>query len=240
MNRGEFRFFHRLRVRWAEVDMQRIVFNAHYLMYFDVANADYWRALALPYEESMNFLEGDLYVKKASLEFHASARMEDLLDVGLKCSRIGSSSIAFKGGIFREETLLVDCELLYVFADPKAQASKQVPSALRDAVAAYEEGLPMLVVRTGRWDEFGECVLAVRAGTNAGKAVPTPEDADAHCIHAIAYNRLGQPVGACRIGHSTADDVPQVDRVVVHQVLRGCAVEEQVVRTMTEAAVRRA
>ena len=48
MKRDDFRFFHRLRVRWAEVDMQKIVFNAHYLMYFDTAVSDYWRALALP------------------------------------------------------------------------------------------------------------------------------------------------------------------------------------------------
>ncbi len=32
-----YRFFHRLRVRWAECDMQGIVFNPHYMMYFDVA-----------------------------------------------------------------------------------------------------------------------------------------------------------------------------------------------------------
>ena len=32
MKRQDFKFFHPLRVRWAEVDMQKIVFNAHYLM----------------------------------------------------------------------------------------------------------------------------------------------------------------------------------------------------------------
>jgi hypothetical protein len=48
MKRQDFRFFHRLRVRWAEVDMQKIVFNAHYLMYFDTAIADYWRAMGCP------------------------------------------------------------------------------------------------------------------------------------------------------------------------------------------------
>jgi len=45
--RSDFRFFERLRVRWVEVDMQSIVFNAHYLMYFDTAVAGYWRALAI-------------------------------------------------------------------------------------------------------------------------------------------------------------------------------------------------
>ena len=48
MKRSEFRFFDPLRVRWAEVDMQKIVFNGHYLMYFDTAVAGYWRAMALP------------------------------------------------------------------------------------------------------------------------------------------------------------------------------------------------
>ena len=53
MTRSDFRFFDRLRVRWAEIDAQKIVFNGHYLMYFDIAVAGYWRALALPYAQTM-------------------------------------------------------------------------------------------------------------------------------------------------------------------------------------------
>ena len=37
MPRDDFRLRHELRVRWAEVDPQGIVFNPNYLMYFDVA-----------------------------------------------------------------------------------------------------------------------------------------------------------------------------------------------------------
>jgi acyl-CoA thioester hydrolase len=48
MARADFAFFHPLRVRWAEVDMQAIVFNGHYLTYFDVAFTEYWRATGLP------------------------------------------------------------------------------------------------------------------------------------------------------------------------------------------------
>ena len=47
MTRDDFRFVQPLRVRWSEVDLQAIVFNGHYLMYFDTAVAGYWRALAL-------------------------------------------------------------------------------------------------------------------------------------------------------------------------------------------------
>ena len=151
MKREEFRFFHPLRVRWAEVDMQKIVFNAHYLMYFDTAVADYWRALAMPYEEGMQQLQGDLYVKKATVEFHASARMDDRLDVALKCGRIGNSSMLFQGAIFRGEQLLITCELVYVFADPATQTSRPVPGPLREVLTGYEAGEPMLQVKPGSW-----------------------------------------------------------------------------------------
>ena len=87
MNRHEFRFFDRLRVRWAEIDAQKIVFNGHYLMYLDTAMTAYWRALAMPYAETMESLGGDLYVRKATLEYFASARQDDVLEVGLRTNR---------------------------------------------------------------------------------------------------------------------------------------------------------
>ena len=45
LSRDDFRFFHPLRVRWAEVDPQGIVFNGNYLTYADVAITEYFRAL---------------------------------------------------------------------------------------------------------------------------------------------------------------------------------------------------
>ena len=161
--RQDFRFFHRLRVRWAEVDMQKIVFNAHYLMYFDTAVADYWRALALPYDTTMQALQGDLYVKKAAVEFHAAARVDDQLDVALKCSRIGTSSMVFTGAIFRGEELLISCELIYVFADPASQTARPVPAALREIFQAYEAGETMVEVTTGPWAELAAEARALRS-----------------------------------------------------------------------------
>ena len=49
MAKQDFNFFHRLRVRWAEVDRQDIVFNGHYLTYFDLAMTEYLRAMGFPY-----------------------------------------------------------------------------------------------------------------------------------------------------------------------------------------------
>ena len=127
MKKSDFRYFDRLRVRWAEVDMQKIVFNGHYLMYFDTAVAGYWRALAMPYHETMELLQGDMFVRKATVEYLGSARYDDQCEVGIRCERIGNSSMLFAAALFRGETLLVHGELVYVFADPATQTARPVP-----------------------------------------------------------------------------------------------------------------
>lgn len=242
MKREEFRFFHRLRVRWAEVDMQKIVFNAHYLMYFDTAVADYWRALALPYEEAMHQLEGDLYVKKATVEFHASARMDDSLDVALRCARIGNSSMQFQGAIFRGEDLLITCDLVYVFADPATQTSRPVPQALRAILTGYEAGEPVLEVRTGTWAELGDDARRIRTEVFVREQrIPADlewDEADAQAVHAVAYNRLGQPVATGRL-LPAHDGTSKIGRMAVHQVLRGGGVGARVLRALAEAAQAR-
>ncbi|KQT10772.1 YbgC/FadM family acyl-CoA thioesterase [Ramlibacter sp. Leaf400] len=242
MKRDDFRFFHRLRVRWSEVDMQKIVFNAHYLMYFDTAVADYWRALALPYEEAMHELEGDLYVKKATVEFHASARMDDQLDVAMRCGRIGKSSMVFDGAIFRGEQLLITCELVYVFADPATQTSRPVPQALRDILTGYEAGEPVLQVRTGSWSELGQDAAAIRTRVFVQEQrIPAEmewDEADAAALHAVAYNRLGRPVATGRL-LQPSPGVAKIGRMAVHEVLRGSGMGRQVLISLLEAAAQR-
>lgn len=221
--REDFRFFHRLRVRWAEVDMQKIVFNAHYLMYFDTAIADYWRAMALPYEEAMHSLGGDLYVRKATIDFRASARMDDVIDVGMKCARIGNSSIVFEGALFRQDQYLVGCELVYVFADPATQTSKSVPAALREVLLGFEAGEPMRTVETGGWDALGEGASALRRAVfieeqNIPKELEWDEH-DAVVLHAVARNRLGQVIATGRL-LDAEDGVSHIGRMAVHRTLR--------------------
>jgi YbgC/YbaW family acyl-CoA thioester hydrolase len=242
MNRQDFRFFHRLRVRWAEVDMQKIVFNAHYLMYFDTAVADYWRALALPYEEAMHLLGGDLYVKKATVEFNASARMDDRLDVGLKCGRIGNSSMAFAGAIFRGDELLITCELIYVFADPATQTSKPVPPSLRSLMEGYEKGEPTFEVKTGTWAELGADAQRIRTEVFVEEQrIPADlewDAADATAVHAVAYNRLGQAVGTGRLVQQSPG-IARIGRMAVHRAIRGAGVGEALLEALLRSAARR-
>ena len=242
MKRQDFRFFHRLRVRWAEVDMQKIVFNAHYLMYFDTAITDYWRALALPYEETMVHLGGDLYVKKAGVEYHGSARFDDRLDVALKCARIGTSSMAFTGAIFRGDELLITCELIYVFADPSTQTSKPVPDALRRVLTAYEAGEAMLQIRTGDWTALGADASKVRTAVFVQEqGIPMEmewDEGDNTAVHAVAYNGLGQGIATGRL-ITPERGVGKIGRMAVHRALRGSGTGGDILHALMGVARQR-
>jgi YbgC/YbaW family acyl-CoA thioester hydrolase len=201
--RSDFRYLDRLRVRWAEVDMQKIVFNAHYLMYFDTAVAGYWRALAMPYHETMELQQGDLFVRKATVEYEGSARYDDVCDVGIRCGRIGTSSMVFETAVFRGNQRLVHGELVYVFADPATQTSKPVPPALRALLEGYEQGAPMLELRVGSWAEWGRDAAAIRGAVFVDELkLPPALRADAddeRALHVLAVNRLGMAVGTGRL-----------------------------------------
>jgi YbgC/YbaW family acyl-CoA thioester hydrolase len=242
MKRQDFRFLHRLRVRWSEVDMQKIVFNAHYLMYFDVAITDYWRALALPYEDTMPALGGELYVKKATVEFHASARLDDQLDVGMRCSRLGRSSMVMSGGIFRGEQGLISGELIYVFADPATQTASPLPEPLRALIQGFEAGEPVCQVRSGGWDVCGADARALRQAVFVQEQGIDPADewdpADAHAWHAVVYNRLGLAIATGRLLPSV-DGTSTLGRMAVHRVLRGSGLGHRVAVALIEAARQR-
>ncbi len=242
VTRDDFRFFHRLRVRWAEVDLQKIVFNAHYLMYFDTAITDYWRALALPYEAAMHQLGGDLYVKKSSLEFHGSARFDDQLDIGLKCARIGNSSMSFVGGIFRGHDLLVTCELIYVFADPTTQTSKPVPQALRDVLTGFEAGETIVSLQLGPWSELAAAARPVRTEVFLQEQrVPVDmewDDDDDTALHAVVINRLGMPLATGRLLPAVSGTA-RIGRMAVSRVLRGSGLGRQILLALMQASQAR-
>ncbi len=145
MTENPFTFSHRLRVRWAEADMQGIVFNANYMLYFDVAITEYWRELG----QRMPTLHEEFlihsYVVKSTIEFHAPARFDELIDIRVRTSRLGGSSMKVAFEIHRDKAgggtdHLISGESVYVFAPQGKSAA--MPEAVRALIRDYERSAP--------------------------------------------------------------------------------------------------
>lgn len=240
MNRSDFRFADRLRVRWAEVDAQRIVFNGHYLTYLDTAMGAYWRALALPYEESLSALAGDLFLRKSTVDYDAPAHYDDVLDVALRFEGTGTSSMRFSAGIFRGGDRLAAGELLYVWTDAATRTPHRVPAALADALRAYEAGEPMVRVDVGDWATLGAQAQPVRTAVFVEEQrIPAELEydvADAEAVHAVAVNRLGRTLATGRLLRGDAPGTGRIGRMAVHRALRGSGVGRQVLEALAGAA----
>ena len=145
MSYAEFRHRVALRVRWAEVDLQGVVFNGHYLAYGDVCVTEYWRAIGMTYPAAFVALGADLFVRKATLEYHAPAVYDDELEVCGRTMRLGTTSLTFSVEVFRagqRERPLVSGELIYVCTDPVTKLAQPLPALLRERVLAYEKTAP--------------------------------------------------------------------------------------------------
>ena len=138
MAQSDFSFFHELRVRWSEVDMQAIVFNGNYLNYFDVAFTEYWRDTGLTDVIAQSEAGLEMFARKAVIEYHAPARFDDVLSIGVRCAELGRSSMRFCLEIYSGDQLLVSGEMMYVHADSRIRKSEPVPAAWRSTLVAFE------------------------------------------------------------------------------------------------------
>lgn len=138
----DFVFTTPLRVRWADCDMQGIVFNPNYLVYADVAMTEYMRAVGYPYPETLLPFGVDVFAVNANVDFRSSATFDDDLTLAVRTQRFGRTSFLFRIGMFRGEDLLCDVRTTYVCASPTDRVPAPVPEAFKAAVAAFERVAP--------------------------------------------------------------------------------------------------
>jgi len=142
MQRADFHFFEPFRVRYAETDMQKVVFYGNYSIYYDVAITEYFRALGFDQMAHLSKTDEDFHVVKSTQEFKGSAVFDDKLDVGVRTAKLGRSSITFDAAIFRqgEDAPINVAEIVWVNANQKTRTSAPMPQELIDKVKAFERG----------------------------------------------------------------------------------------------------
>ena len=127
---------HRLRVRYGECDPQGIVFNANYLLYFDVAFTELWRAAVGPWQEMVD--RGvDAVVADASISFRAPARFDEELELRACVTRIGTTSITTQIDVTRQQSVLVSGTLRHVCVATDTWAKTELPDWIRDGLRRF-------------------------------------------------------------------------------------------------------
>ena len=140
MARSEFKFAWPFRVRYSEVDGQRIVFNAHYLTYYDTAITEYFRALPYDYMGQVERTGEDYHTVRTLVEYQQPIEFDEDIEVLVRTSRLGRSSLTFLLEIHAKgiENLRATGEVVWVNTDQETHKSAALPQELIDKLAALE------------------------------------------------------------------------------------------------------
>lgn len=127
-----------LRVRFAECDMQGHVFNAHYLMYFDLAHTEALRsASGLTYPELVQVHGVDFVVAESGVRHHAPARYDDLLEIAVTFEEPTTTSLTSSFAITCDTNDVASGFLRHVCVDSKTFKKTPWPDAFREVLAPY-------------------------------------------------------------------------------------------------------
>lgn len=129
-------FTHKLRVRYGECDAQKVVFNARYGDYVDIAVLEFMRALPM----GERFLNGELdyQLVKQTTEWFSPARFDDELVITVSVVHLGNTSITLRTDFRKAESekVIVSSETVYVLMDGETLSKMAVPDDVRAALSA--------------------------------------------------------------------------------------------------------
>lgn len=129
-------FIHRFRVRYAEVDLQSVVFNSRYLEYADLLITEHWRACGVHFagESALEF-----HVVRAEVDFRSPIRVDEWVEGRVWTQRIGTSSVTTRielhgSGERSADDLRASIVLVHVHVDLASGQPMPVPVEARRAL----------------------------------------------------------------------------------------------------------
>jgi acyl-CoA thioester hydrolase len=125
-----------LRVRYAECDLQGIVFNANYLTYFDQNLIEMWRTAFGGYRRMID--RGiDVVLAEARVQFRKPARFDDELALGVTVARMGTTSMLSRHSARSGGELVAEAQLRHVFIDLATLAKTPIPDWAREGMSPW-------------------------------------------------------------------------------------------------------
>jgi acyl-CoA thioester hydrolase len=131
-----FKLSARTRVGFSDTDAQGIVYYGRYNPYFDFARVEYLRALGLLRQDG----PGDFVMRANVVEYFAPAVFDDLIEVFVRVSRLGTTSVTFEFAAYREpdDVLMVTAHQTLVYVDLAGRHKHPIPDRYRQKIADFE------------------------------------------------------------------------------------------------------
>ena len=137
--RPPFRYAAYTRVAFSDTDAQGVVYYGRYLPYFDLARTEYHRYLGSVGADRTEFV-----MRASHVEYDAPARFDDLLEVFVRISAIGRTSVTYEYAAYRldgddADSLMVRATQVLVLIDHDSRTTIPIPDRFREAVDAFEQ-----------------------------------------------------------------------------------------------------
>ena len=148
---AQHHFSHQFRVRYAEVDLQSVVFNSRYLEYADLIITEYWRSIGLHFADTPDSQKDrandgagalEFHVVRAEVDFTKVIRSDEVLEGRATTQRIGNSSVTTLielWGTGEAADLRSSILLVHVHVDLETGKPIPIPDAARIALGAKPE-----------------------------------------------------------------------------------------------------
>jgi acyl-CoA thioester hydrolase len=132
-----FKYSALTRVGFSDTDAQGIVYYGRYLPYFDSARVEYHRHLGMLERERR---EHELVMRANTIEYLAPARFDDLVEVFIRVSRIGRTSITYDFAAYRveDDVLMVTARQTLVLVDLEERRAYAISEDMIGPIAAFE------------------------------------------------------------------------------------------------------
>lgn len=129
------------RVRWPEVDLAGVVYFVHFVSYFEMAEIEWVRSNGMEYGELLEKL--GIFMPRVSIQcnYHAPARLDDLLSIEVGLSNMGNTSFTLAFDVYSEPPRVHLADGRFVIATVSRSLFKpiRVPDRLRSMLESLGE-----------------------------------------------------------------------------------------------------
>ena len=133
ITRDEYKYFLAIQTRWMDNDVYGHVNNVNYYSFFDTAINQY-----LIKEGGLDITRGAVIglAAETHCQFLNSISFPEIVEVGLRVSKLGNSSVRYELGIFKqtEESAAAIGWFVHVFVDRETRRAAAIPMQLRSAL----------------------------------------------------------------------------------------------------------